>query len=58
MIETTQEERLAEEFESMKHNNYTPEYQINGLKARSSQIVDIPIYLRDPEEIPGFYDHF
>ena len=54
-MESELEQELMEQF---GRADYTPEYQINGLKARSSMIVDIPIFLRDPENLNGFYDHF
>ena len=33
-------------------------YYVNGLKARSSKIEAIPIYLENPEELKNFYDHY
>ena len=36
----------------------TKEFYINGLKARSSQVVEIPVLLRDPQSLAGFYKNF
>lgn len=36
----------------------TNEFQINGLKARESRIVEIPVFLKDPKSLPGFYKNF
>lgn len=36
----------------------TNEFQINGMKARESKIIEIPVYLKDPKSLPGFYKNF
>ena len=36
----------------------TNEFQINGLKARESKIIEIPVFLKDPKSLPGFYKNF
>jgi hypothetical protein len=36
----------------------TKDFFVNGLKARSSKVVEIPVLLRDPQSLAGFYKNF
>lgn len=52
---------LDEQIEEQKRTldpKLTNEFQINGLKARESRIVEIPVFLKDPKALPGFYKNF
>ena len=33
-------------------------YYLNGLKARSSKVFDIEVFLDDPSDLPGMYKNY
>ena len=54
----TQKPMSLVQVEKTKGAEFAQEYYLNGIKAHSSKVFEIPIYLMDPAEKHGFYDNF
>ena len=40
------------------HTESSNMFFLNGIKARSTKVIEIPVFLKDPEELKGMYLNF
>jgi predicted RNA-binding protein len=58
LLDMQVEEQADSDRKHMADPKLTNEFQINGLKARESKIIEIPVLLKDPKQLAGFYKNY